>query len=406
MSNRMNMLYRHCAVEEQGTPLTPDAGAPPDPTPPSDGFPIAGYTHYDNPVTYPGYAASYADTYSPDVSLYGSAYTVNSGTWNRDGGREYTLGNGVGQRARVDFANSGKTHYAGRIDSADRAYMNANPNTGWNGYPAMENLMIHGGPVSKPVAADPAVFPEDMGPHLHSFDFAADSYWNATTLRLTDTNSDDLLIPRSDIVKVLGNQTEVRLFAGMSQGYWPTFIDPILASGRSKSWYIGRPRNVAGIRSLPTWEGKVIDMPQGLRMATFRTTYTSVNAKWQFVAAFPTWWNGTDLWLPGAAHLVHGDDPGSGQQGGTTHPWALPLIHLFIGLDRSTSLAKPLQSAQVTNANPAAIMHGQRRDYWNYNNVNVATHAEIHVCWDPIFSNFVTWAINNRFGLGRIGKDF
>ena len=404
-SDFADLVARVETLEQRPPPVDPPPVDPP--TPPVTGLALQGYVHVAAngglPVFKAGYGGLAQSNYRPDVSLFGSAYTVNSGTWNRDGSREYTLGDGVGQRARVDFAN-GKTHKAGRIDGSDKAYMADNPTGGWNGYPAQENTLIFGNGNPTDLAADPAVFPGDRGPHLHTFGHVNDSYWNEVTARLADTDNDDLSVPRSSIVSALANQDiETSGFTSMQLGYWPTFVDPIVNNGRAVSWYVGRPRNVAWLGG-PTWEGDVIDAPQGLRVATFKTNYFESGGRWRFVARFPCWWNGTDLWLPGSAHLIHGDDPGAGPGG--THPYALPMVHVFVDVDRASSLSEPIQSAQVVNANPAAMMHGRRRDHWNYSNVNVPPHAELMLLWDPVFSNFVTWAVNNRFGLGRIGRDF
>ena len=389
---------RHAIGDEELSPAPPppvDPPVPPDPDPPGeDGDYIiaANGARYPADMLYlPAYSGS--NTWNPNASSHGSAFTYTSGSWEAASGRNPT----PGDQARLQF-DGGTTLYAGRIDATDRFEMNR-ADIGYDGRPEQNNVMIITGVPVKDGAFDPAVFPAENGPHRHSMATAAASFWNETNLKGSLGGNPN---PASDLSNPFLQNVMERSASGfgLKSGmlmYWPTFTDGIPNNGARHSGYIGRPRSRGiALSGLAFYDGDVVPPPFGLRMASFKADYFVAGGQdeWEFVVAFPSCWDGVNEWLPGGAHMAFLNSDGTPP---ATHPYVIPQIHWFVTVDRLRSsksqqqMRDTAQSAQVLN-----------NSFWNYSNQFVTTHAEIMLCWDPIFAEAMAWMVNVRAGLGRV----
>lgn len=396
------------------------SGPPVDPPAPGPD----GRVYPTDPVWNPTFSGS-SPSFNPasPASSGGGKFTYHPGTWD-------TYHNGrkreptVGDSAYLDFTSNGSNvrFLAGRIDNTDRTEMDADDvafdgslngvGSGFDGKPFMLNSIITGGQGIKDGPFDPAVFPfgseafpDGRGPHRHSLTAVQDSYWTDSTLRgelggLPDPSID---LGRSFLENVVFRTRNGGNFRSGMIAYWPEFVDGIKNNGFSQTGYIGRPRPLTGLRSLPLYLGDVVPPPQGLRMFSFECNIFKNARGWEFIAVWPNCWDGVNEWLDGGTHVTFLRPDGTPPP---SHPFVIPQIHWFASTFIPESLtqdqAKRRQSAQVVDDNPAATYFGRRRDYWNYNNVNVPLHAELLLAWDPTLAEAICWMINNGAGLGRI----
>lgn len=388
--------------ERAVVPEPPPGDGDPFPPPPPPPDPEGGYIQAANGALYPAdaqYLSAYSggNTWNPNTSGHGTKFTYTSGSWEANNRRNPT----PGDEARLTFAG-GETLYAGRIDVTDRFEMNRAP-IGYDGRREQNNVIILTGARVKDGPFDPAIFPTEIGPHRHSMASASASFWNDTNLKgslggnpnpATDLSNPFLRnVMERSFSSGLGGSPAVK--SGMLM-YWPTFVDGVLNNGFRHSGYIGRPRsNGIAVSGLAYYDGDVVPPPYGLRMASFRTNYFRQGdaPHWEFVVAFPPCWDGVNEWLPLGAHMSwlrpDGTPPPS-------HPYVIPQIHWFVS---TGSMRANYSAAQMrSRAQSAQVLNNS---FWNYNDTFVATHAEILLCWDPIFAEAMAWMINVRAGLGR-----